>query len=357
MLPLRAPRRRPSAGFTIAELLISMAVGLLLLAGMATMFVGNSRAQTEIEKANRQIENGRYAMQMITADLNNAGFYGWFDPTPLVNPGAMPDICDTDLADVRANLALPVQGIDNAATTSASCISGVKPGTDVLVVRRVETCVTGAGNCAAVGAGGILFQASVCQNNDELGSLDATKHFSLDTNKDNLTKHGRTCTLTVPGPAAEIRRFLTHVYYVASENVTGDGIPTLKRTELGAGAGGITLTTIPLVEGIEDLQIEYGLDTVRDGAPNLYNANPATAATCAATACALNNWRAAVSAKVHILARNTSVTPGHVDTKKYSLGRKANGDDNLIAAASDGFRRHVFQSTVAIPNTAGRRSQ
>ena len=54
-------------------------------------------------------------------------------------------------------------------------------------------------------------------------------------------------------------------------------------------------------------------------------------------------------------ARNTQASPGYVDRKTYTLGRDADGDPHTIAAANDAYKRHVFQTQVALPNPAGRR--
>lgn len=355
-MPTPAPLRAPSAGFTLVELMVSMAVGLLLLAGMATMFVANNRAQAEIEKANRQVENGRYAIQLLSSDLANAGFYGHFDPTPMASPAAVPAVCGPTLANLRTSLAIPVQGVDVAAPADHACLTGLKANTDVLVVRRVQTCVAGQGNCAAAASGGVLFQASLCMLTAELGSTDATNHFALDTNVDNLDRRKRDCALAGGGTKADVRRFVTHIYYIATEHESGDGIPTLMRAELGAPAGGApALSVMPMVEGVENMQFEYGLDTDSNGTPDLYAAAPATANGCTDAACAVANWRSVVAVKLHLLARNTVKTGGHVDNKKYILGRNAAGADIEIAAAKDAYKRHVFQSTAAIQNTAGRR--
>lgn len=351
-----APRRSASAGFTLVELMVSMAVGLLLLAGMATMFVANNRAQAEVEKANRQVENGRYAMQVLSSDLSNAGYYGEFNPTPMADPAAVPGICDTAIGTLRTNLAIPVQGVDNAVPANFACLPGLKSGTDILVVRRVQTCVAGTGNCAAANTGGVLFQASLCMQTSELGSADAADHFMLATTVASMTHRGRACTPTSTTPLAPIRRFVTHVYYIATSHNADDNIPTLMRAELGTTAGAPAYSVLPLVEGIENMQFEYGIDTDTNGPPDLYNANPATANSCAAAGCAVLNWRGVVSVKLNLLARSTVITPGYVDSKTYSLGRKADGTDNAVAAASDNFKRHVFSSTAAILNTAGRRT-
>ena len=158
------------------------------------------------------------------------------------------------------------------------------------------------------------------------------------------------------GTLAAVRRYQTHIYYVANNNRAGDGIPTLKRLELGSSGEAPTWSTVvPLAEGIENLQVEYGLDLARDGVADVSAANPSTVNGCADAACAVNNWRAAVAVRIHVLARNTQASPGYVDRKSYTLGRDAGGSAHSIAAANDAYKRHVFQTQVALPNPAGRR--
>lgn len=353
MMPTNALVRHRSAGFTMAEMMIAMGVGMLLLAGMATLFVTNNRAQAEVEKSNRQVENGRYAMQLITGDLSNAGYYGEFDPTVLTAAPAAPTICTPTLAEVRSNLRAPVHGVDNATPAGLPCLTDIKEGTDVLVVQRTQTCVAGTGNCAAASAGGMLLQPALCASKTQLGASSPLNHFRLDTSTAAMDRTNRACT-----GAAPIRRFLVHAYYVANNHKAGDAIPTLMLAELDIAAGGAGSWTIqPVVEGIENMQLEYGIDNNADGAPDLYNANPAVNASCpTAAVCPDTRWTGAVATKVHLLARNTTPTAGFTDTKTYTLGLKADLSDNEVGPANDRFKRHVFQSTVAIPNTAGRRT-
>ena len=81
-------------------------------------------------------------------------------------------------------------------------------------------------------------------------------------------------------PRPSSYQFRTHIYFIANNDKPGDGIPTLKRAELGPGA----FTIVPLVEGVENLQLEYGLDTAvpTTGTPAVYTADPNTYNGCAA---------------------------------------------------------------------------
>lgn len=344
----RPPTLRAQRGFSLAELMVAATVGLLILAGMTTLFVNNTRAQGEIEKANRQVENGRFAVQALSADLRNAGFYGELDPTVLDLPAAVPDPCSVTIADVRAALPLAVQGIDDAAADTYDCLPDLRPGTDVIVVRRTATCVADATDCEPVSAGGPFFQASLCANSTELDSGDTANYYRLDLTTATLDRRQRDCAT-----AATIRRYQTHVYYIAQSDHDSDGIPTLKRAELGVDGTVLSQNTVALVNGIENLQFEYGLDTGTDGVADLFTANPA--AGCADAACALANWRQVVSVKLSLLARNLEATQGHTDATAYVLGRDANGDEITYGPRNDAYKRHVFQSLIALPNPAGRK--
>src|SRR5678809_1005243 len=82
-----------------------------------------------------------------------------------------------------------------------------------------------------------------------------------------------------PTKYAPIRKYHVHIYFVAPCSVpTGGGtvctgssddngrpIPTLKRIELASNG---TMNVISLVEGIENLQVDYGIDGDKDGVPD-----------------------------------------------------------------------------------------
>jgi type IV pilus assembly protein PilW len=353
-LAMRFPFRRPQ-GFTLTELMVAIAIGLLLLLGLSSLFINNSQAQAEIEKANRQVENGRYAMQVLGGDLRNAGFYAEFDPDVLALPAVMPDPCATNIAAIRAALPLHVQGYDDA--NPLGCLADVRADTDVLVLRHTSTCALGEAGCDAAAAGGPFFQASLCNNADELGSGDSSRYYGVAIDPAALTLHQRDCTATPgSGTVAAVRRLLTHIYFIANNNEAGDGIPTLKRAEVASDGAALTVRIVPLAEGIENLQAEYGVDTNADSVPDTYTADPTGVAGCAAADCAVVNWNRVLSVKLYVLARTTTPTGGYSDTRSFELGSKADGTANTIAAAGDRFKRHVFSGVVALPNPAGRRT-
>ena len=370
-------------GFTIIEFMIAITLSLMVLAALTGAFVANSRSRTEIERANEQMENGRFALQLLTDDLQLAGYLSHFNAvnaTSLTLPAAKPNPCATSVSAIDTALLMHIQGYDDPLTLDSDlddCLSDLKAGTDVVVIRRTATCVSGSTNCAAV-AGAPYFQASLCAGPNELGAtdLDATRYYDLDTNTGNLTRTQRNCTTT-----AELRQFLTHIYFVANNDQAGDGIPTLKRAELGAVSGAATFTIVPLAHGIENLQIEYGIDTdgngvpwSGDGIPNVFTASPdrynraspsSPYANCAANAAnCIRNWGDVMAIKLSVLARNTAASRDYLDTKVYTLGLTVAGADKCARdiepdgtcdAFNDAIKRHVYQTSVRLNNPAGRR--
>jgi type IV pilus assembly protein PilW len=357
--PLHSPPPRIARGFSLVELLIAVAIGLSLLAGLSAMFVKNTQAQTEIEKAHRQVENGRYAIDLLAVDLRNAGYFAEFNPTVLASPAALPTPCADTLGDLDAGLALAVQGADDDSA-GLGCLPDLRPDTDVLVVRRSATCVAGQPGCEPLASGGPYFQASLCSNAGELNSPNVTDFYALTLTETGLTRHGRDCTaVTGSGTPAAIRRYRTHIYFVAKNNEGSDGIPTLKRAELSTDGLKPKWTVVPLAEGIENLQLEYGLDLAPaggDGVADATTPDPALHAGCTTAGCAVANWRSVVAVRVHVLARNAEQTASYTDKKSYVLGLNLDGKNNVIPAPEDHYKRHVFQSLVALPNLAGRRT-
>lgn len=332
-------------GFTLVELMIAITLSLILLAGLTTLFVNNSRSSSEIERANQQIENGRYAMQLLTDDLRNAGYLAEFNPALLPTPVAKPDPCASDLATLTTALPLAVQAYDDGASIP-TCLSDVKAGTDILVVRRASTCAVGDANCDPNVNGAPYFQASGCSGVTELSSSNVTDHYVLHTALANLNRHQKDCVTLSP-----VHQYRIHIYFIANNDKTGDGIPTLKRAELGATGFSI----FPLAEGIENLQIEYGVDTVGGvtGTPAFFSADPDTYGACAGVLC-MNYWRNTVTAKISLLARNTEKSSGYTDDKTYTLGLKADGTPNTFGPQNDAYKRHLYQSVARLNNTAGR---
>jgi type IV pilus assembly protein PilW len=349
--------RRQQKGLSLIELMISITIGMLILASLTTLFVNQSRTRTELDKSTRMIENGRYALEILSDNLRLAGFYGESDNALLALPGALTDPCSTTIAQMAAMLRIYVGGFDAASVGSSIAtppcgFTTLKNGSDILVLQRANT--TPVAQTAAVN-GVHYIQTSSC-------ALDLEK-IRFDTVPANFTRRRKGCTGSSTTPYADVRRFIIQTYFVSTDNNPGDGIPTLKRRELDpAGTG--TFVTTPLVEGIEYFQVEYGIDGVdtnADSMPDRFNPYSVTApapsdidgapdaySTCAA--CSIAQWANVVSVKIYVITRNIEQTPGYNDDKIYTLGQAG-----VFGPFNDKYKRRVYTQVIRLINPSSRR--
>ena len=311
------------AGLSLVELMISLTISLVLLMGITSLIVQQSGARNELEKSSRQIENGRYAMQLLHDDIQMAGFYGEY-AIPSGTSYTTPDPCVTTgnlgWSPTTSPVTVPVAiyGYAGGGTNPTTCtLESYKPNTAILVVRRTATATVDA---AVAVAGTTYLQVSQCST--------VTTPFALGTSGFSMQK--KDCLTLAP-----LRQYIVRIYYVSSCNMCGtDSIPTLKMVEFMDG----TPTTIHLAEGIDNMQFDYGIDSSGDGSPDSYTTTPASTA-----------WVNVMAVRASLLARNNEATAGYTDNKSYQLGSVA------IAAQSDGYNRHAYSELTRAINPSGRR--
>ena len=331
--------------------MVALVIASLLLVGLTTLFVNNTSARNELEKSSRQIENGRYAMQILADDIRHAGYYGALITQPLL-PGSvtsLPDACSTTTSVVRDAMGLPLQGYAGASTASGidsgklACLDGAagyKPLTAVLVVRRAHTTI--AGNSAT--AGQFNIQVSGCAGD--------TQPYILDTSSGTFSLHSNGspgCTPLSAAPAAKISPYITRIYFISTCSGTdctasgADSVPTLKRIDITPTSTDIT----PLVDGIENMQFDYGIDASPfDGVPDVYTNTDAHSDVVPSS---LGEWANVMAVRVYLLARNTEPTGGaYTDVKTYELGP-------VSFNPGGAYRRHAYSEAVRLVNPSGRR--
>lgn len=347
----RPTSRHSSHGFTLIELMVAITLGLFILIGLVSLLVSNVVSRSELDKSSRQIESGRYAIQLLSEDLQNAGYIGALGGTVFAT--AAPTACPAQVADlgyvpqtnpVTSTVPLPLYGL----AAAPGCISNVMANTAMLVVSRVNTnpVVT-----TAKVATETYLQVSSCATD--------TTPFAIDTGAATFPLAQKDCTTP-----EVLRKVVQHLYFVSTCNVcTGTGTdttPTLKMAEYVNGA----MTITPLVEGVENLKFDYGVDMDGDGAPDCYTSNPASPpaaeiAACPATTPAYNwsiadtNWANVMAVRIHVLARNTEASAGWSDARKYDMGLAL----GQIGPFNDPVKRHVYSAVVRLYNSSGQREQ
>jgi len=327
------PRAR---GFTLIEVMVGLVLGVIVLFALCTLFVNNSRVRREVDQASQQIENGRYALDLLRDDLHLSGYFG--DAVPqkgyTVATATIPSPCATDVAGLQfvappaaLQWPVPVFGVATADAVPA-CVSGAagghKAGTDILVVRRTSTVPA-----AALDATKIYVQASGCKS-----ELEQHKDLVIDTgaNAGTFVRNKRGCAAV-----ADIYEFQTRIYYVSNET-----IPTLRLLTIS----GTSSTNEALVQGIEDLRFEFGRDNVgNDGAPDSFRKCLSTVDPCVAA-----DWANTMAVRINLLARNLATGNGYTDSKTYALGAGI-----VVGPFNDHYKRHAYTAVMRLMNPAGRR--
>jgi len=363
--------------------MVSVAIGLVILAALVALFLGTSRSNREMATSSSVIENGRFAIQLLESDLVHAGFWGthvpqfddqtWSDP-PLDVPGAIPDPClaynptNWNAGYVDSLIGAPIASYEanDPLLPCTGVIADAVAGSDVLVVRHAEMCVPGVGGCEVDTNGKLYIQSSLCD-----GETPSTIFGPYGTTAFTLTQ--RDCAPAAPAPK---RKFVSHIYYIRDYAVTaGDGIPTLVRSEFDLVGGTLAhQPAVALIEGVDAMRVEFGVDDVSQTGDPVDNAaaidwddpDYKTTATnrgdgvpdgafvrCTALApCTAGDLMNATAARVYVLARSREPTTGFTDTKTYTLGAAGN-----VGPFDDGYKRHVYSTTVRLINVSGRRER
>lgn len=390
--------RSREAGFGLVELMISVAIGLVILAALVALFMGASRNNREMATANSVIENGRFAIQLLESDIVHAGFWGTFvprfddqtideapDPVTVLptgvpdGSGIQPDPClpydpaTWDAVYQKNIIGIPLQSYtaaDFAADTTCDDIladvADIVPDTDVLVVRHADRCVAGQPNCEADTLGKLYFQSALCDEEVPAFVLGVT-------GADAFPLTRRSCA---PADVAAKRKFVSSIYFVRSyavDEAENPRIPTLVRSDFELGAGGALqhLESVPLIEGIQAMRVELGIDSLSEtGGAVRYdedidwtNEDTKTEANnrgdgvpdgefVRCDPCDTDQLINVTAVKINVLARSREATQGYEDNKTYAVGPGL-----ALGPFGDGFKRHVYSTTVRLPNIAGRRTR
>lgn len=356
-------------GLSLVELMVAMAIGLVLIAAVGYAYLGSRSAYRQQEALARMQEGARFAFETLTHDIRMAGFSGCRANT---------SVSVLSGANWYGNLySQPLVGFETGAAPAT--IAGSVAGGDSLAVLRAdnstEYTITSHNPTSAqfqlaanhdLKQGEILvatdcshsvtFQMSNVNNNNTIDTVvhntgamvpgNCTKGFGESAPGSGVplcTANGVAYTFA---PGSRILRMSGNIYYIGNN---GNGIPSLYRLRLNASGGNVGATAEELVEGVEDMQITYGVDTSNpatcadnDGSVDTYvdaNAVPATA-PCATLE---DDWKKALSVRISLLMRTENGITSQPQPYFFT---------NPLAATvpADRRLRKVFTTTIAVRN-------
>lgn len=363
---------RPGAGFSLVEIMVALATGLLLMAGIGQVYLATKQTYTVQEQLSRLQENARYALDRMGRDIRMAGSLGCTSQSPAtvtntLNANGNPFYdFGTRLAGYEAKgsfpgerLAIPGNPQTSGATAQwnprlpAALPTSMVLGNDILLVRgRADSGVPDALQSATpdtvtVAPSGDPGQPGL-QPDDFVMVADCSSAYVFqNTGAGNLLGHAaggnpgnatttwsaiKTANLaSLQNPhgslPAEVYRVASTLYYLSRAD--SDPGTSLYRKPRNSG------TNTPgeaVVEGVENMQLVYG---VQNGNGTLQY-SPASS---------IADWNRVVSVRIALLLRsvedNVRKDP---DAELYDL----NG--TWIDPADDRRLRQVFTATIALRN-------
>ncbi len=338
-------RNQQRAGFSLIELMVALSLGVLLIAGLLHIFLGNKGAYNVQEGLSRLQENGRVVDNFIRYDLrmttlqgcNNPGLFTplYLVSTPALNETFDPTIVVTGYQSVGASWspALPAWLTSNIALGTS-----IVPGTDVLVIRRQgEQAVHLAQNMVASTdnvilpnvanfvAGNIIFITD-CENTDIFRATAGTTattitHTAASNTTSSLSKAYQT--------DARVSVMQTNAYYIKNTgriNNVGNPILALYRQKIDG-------TEEELVPGVENMQIIYGINTDGDSSTDTFLTADAVTAN--------NQWSQVDSISISFLLDTIN------DVNNKSQSYTYNG---ATVTPTDKMLRRVWNSYIKIRN-------
>ena len=316
-------------GLSLVELLIAILLGLFLTSGIVSVYLGSKQNYIYEEQAARIQENGRYAMRLLQRELTMAGFFGGVLTMRSVTPASVGIDCaandwaldghaPVDLVDDYHGQLTPV----SVNSTNLTCLdgAGIVPFTDILAIKRTAS---EASLRSGLPAAGLTASRSERWYLRQAGDSDPMweKLRPIDL----LDIEAEDVSLTYWEASSKI----FYIRRYSRPGAPSDGIPTLCMENLAGNA----VTSRCLVEGVENMQFEFGIDTDDDGVANQYKAAPTGA-----------EMEQVITARIHLLLRSILEITGYRDDKTYTLGQKQ------VAARHDAYLRRVFSTTVHLRN-------
>lgn len=329
--------KKHQRGFTMIELLVSMALGLTLLAGIGVMFTTSQKIYKTQRSLGYMMEDGRYILETLSKELRRTDF--------LRNKTAANGAAD--------NLFRFDSGAAAGGYVS-STISGVL-GSGFSMSQGFYIQGLSSGAAATNDAFVIRYQI-----NDQ---LDIYPDNSSSPCSQNIGLLKDVAGNFLENPATE-PHVVSIYFYVAND---ADGIPVLycraKREVITAGAtptmtecNGVPSTVssygncllpdaLPLISNVERLIVRYGIDsdTVPDGAANYY---------MRATGIAASDWSRVVAVKLYVVLRTDEDNIAK-NAGTFSIeGAACSGTTGIMRCPDAANRRiyKVFSTTVALRN-------
>lgn len=336
-------------GLTLVELMIALTLSMVMLAGVLVVFAGNKVSYRMQEGLSTVQDSGRHAISQIKRDVELAGFGGCLtSEQKFRNPSILADDPLPYVEDFQSGLRITgEEGVSGFSVDGKSVLDG----TDVIQIRgplRSKTFyvtqpifpinpVVVSGDASAFAAEEFLM-ISDCSGADifEATAVTVTAGSPTTTSITHTTGNTRPILTRKYGADAVVTELTTHTYFIAQSDWPDDAggvVLSLFRSD-GTGA------PEEILQGVEDMQIAYGIDANDDGQADTFE----DASTVA-------DWTQVVSTRFSLLMN--SIDPASDTEANYLyVGGSVSIDPSSASpiTPADRLLRQEFIASMAMRN-------
>lgn len=321
------------AGFTLVELMMSMAIGAFLIGGVFKVYINGRATQDVIEVQTQLIDDARFSLNSLSYDLRHAGLWGKTNNDSQIaralgtDPAtggrvpelgtAMPDLVGDCAIGWYRDLNQSFYVSENINPYADTCIpkDSYVEKTDVLVVKYAPpTAIPDANLIANV----VYIYAN--HFHGELFIGPTAPQFKRD----------------LEGQVPQNYRLKSRAYFVNTyTDYAGDDYPSLHRIELAVGP---SIENTMLIPGVEDFQVQLGYDKDNDRSVDMYvDGNSAELDGD-------NNLVQVKSVQYWVLLRSRYQELPSGESQSISLAGRE------VKSYSDGYRRVVMSTVIKLQN-------
>ena len=276
-------------GVTLIEMMIAMVVSLVLVAGVGTVYFSSKRNYQTRDELSQMNESGRAALEALRKNLEHAG-YATPNKLPLGSYffiDSDPDLKKIECGGGKKNIEHP-EDFNTRFTQDAFNANG-----DAISVRFL-----GDDNLFTDAAGGNLPEECWVGNAASMEASMIYNAFHVDND----------------GTTRDSNNVFVPILYAVGSNVNNRQ---------------------PIVNGVENIQFQYGIDTNDNGAADSYKKADDVGA---------GNWDQVVSIKVALLVRSLGMVLDANSVRTYNLL------DATVTTPADRYQRAVYTTTIQLRN-------
>jgi type IV pilus assembly protein PilW len=350
----RPVRRQP--GFSLVELMVALALGLTLLLVISYAYLGSKQTFRVQDALSRMQENARFVFETMAFDIRMAGFGGCHAQTA-VNVLSNATEWDKDL------LNFPLVGYEGGVSTFPTGVAGNILRGDALTVLRaseIEYIVQSDTSPTMT-----LTTAHNIQQYDIVVATDCSHQAifqmtgpgNANNTATTISRNGGLNSSVNLGSGGVAYSYaagsrimqMNGVNYFIRNNASGEpALVRLRRT----GSNGTTMPAnaadwakLELAEGIQDMQITYGVDTTTpnaDGVVDTYlRADEVAGIGPGATLS--EKWQRVLSVRIALLMASTGSDAYTAEPQTYTF-------NGTTTTPNDRRLRKVFNTTIAVRN-------